>query len=255
MLGAGAIGTTEILLRSRSVGLPTSPLLGQRLSGNGDLLAFAYNCDRSVNAIGGEVRTIPHTERCGPTVTTCLDMRGISEAQNAKDGFIIQDGSIPSALGPVIQALLEARIPMRGLYNSFKDVMARIKSWTFGPYVAGGSMNRTAVYLVMSHDENEGSLELSRGKLSLQWSVAGAKSRENHIMGLLARATAIIKGTLVTAPSITVHPLGGACMSNDNTGLGGVVNHIGQLFSGSDGQIHDGIVCVDASIVPASLGK
>ncbi|NQX95928.1 MAG: GMC family oxidoreductase, partial [Erythrobacter sp.] len=42
ILGAGAIGSTEILLRSREKGLSTSNRLGQGFSGNGDALGFAY---------------------------------------------------------------------------------------------------------------------------------------------------------------------------------------------------------------------
>ena len=40
-LGAGALGTTEILLRSNALGLSMSDCIGRGLSGNGDLLAFA----------------------------------------------------------------------------------------------------------------------------------------------------------------------------------------------------------------------
>lgn len=39
--GAGSIGTTEILLRSKEMGLPMSDKLGTNMSGNGDILAFA----------------------------------------------------------------------------------------------------------------------------------------------------------------------------------------------------------------------
>jgi len=39
-LGAGAIGTTEILLRSKAMGLSMSDKVGQNMSGNGDILAF-----------------------------------------------------------------------------------------------------------------------------------------------------------------------------------------------------------------------
>lgn len=39
-LGAGTIGTTEILLRSREMGLEMSDMVGQNMSGNGDILAF-----------------------------------------------------------------------------------------------------------------------------------------------------------------------------------------------------------------------
>jgi len=39
-LGAGALGTTEILLRSRKHGMEMSPLVGRNISGNGDMLIF-----------------------------------------------------------------------------------------------------------------------------------------------------------------------------------------------------------------------
>lgn len=41
-LGAGTLGTTEILLRSRQLGLETSARVGVGLSGNGDMLSFGY---------------------------------------------------------------------------------------------------------------------------------------------------------------------------------------------------------------------
>lgn len=39
-LGAGSLGTTEILLRSRQLGLTMSDDLGTEMSGNGDMLGF-----------------------------------------------------------------------------------------------------------------------------------------------------------------------------------------------------------------------
>jgi hypothetical protein len=39
-LGAGSIGSTEILLRSKELGLPMSERVGTGMSGNGDILAF-----------------------------------------------------------------------------------------------------------------------------------------------------------------------------------------------------------------------
>ena len=41
-LGAGSLGTTEILLRSKEVGLNMSERVGTTMSGNGDILAFGY---------------------------------------------------------------------------------------------------------------------------------------------------------------------------------------------------------------------
>jgi hypothetical protein len=39
-LGAGSFGTTEILLRSKKLGLKMSGRVGTHMSGNGDILAF-----------------------------------------------------------------------------------------------------------------------------------------------------------------------------------------------------------------------
>ncbi|KAF7595944.1 hypothetical protein BBP40_004090 [Aspergillus hancockii] len=52
---------------------------------------------------------------------------------------------------------------------------------------------------------------------------------------------------------VTVHPLGGASMSRDGTGRKGVTNHLGQVFTGHGNEAHQGLVCCDASIVPAAL--
>lgn len=39
-LGAGTLGTGEILLRSQQMGMPLSKNVGNGMSGNGDILAF-----------------------------------------------------------------------------------------------------------------------------------------------------------------------------------------------------------------------
>ena len=46
VVGAGTLGSTEILLRSAQHGLALSNQLGERFTGNGDVLAFGYNTGR-----------------------------------------------------------------------------------------------------------------------------------------------------------------------------------------------------------------
>lgn len=43
-------------------------------------------------------------------------------------------------------------------------------------------------------------------------------------------------------------------MSGDGTGQGGVTNHMGEVFTGSDDKVHKGLVCCDASVIPTALG-
>ena len=51
-VAAGTLGSTEILLRSKSKGLATSDHVGRRFTGNGDVLGFGYNTDRIIEGIG-----------------------------------------------------------------------------------------------------------------------------------------------------------------------------------------------------------
>ncbi|KNG47508.1 FAD/NAD(P)-binding domain-containing protein [Stemphylium lycopersici] len=255
-LGAGALGTTEVLLRSQRYGLCTSPLLGHRLTGNGDMLAFAYNCDREIGSIGHESSESMDARSCGPTITSCIDMRGPKNAKNVRDGYVIQDGAVPEALGPVIQGLIETQtttLPSRS-FNHGRKLLDRLRSWILGPYAKDGSVRRTLVFLTMSHDEKEGAMTLANDTAYLQWSGIGNKTRSANIDSVLLEMTENLGGKLVKAPCITVHPLGGAVMSNDETGLGGVVDHRGQVFAGKGDTVHEGIFCVDGSVIPTSLG-
>lgn len=44
-------------------------------------------------------------------------------------------------------------------------------------------------------------------------------------------------------------------MSSDSTGRNGATNDIGQVFSGDGTEVHEGLLCVDGSIIPTALGK
>ena len=60
VLGAGTLGSTEILLRSQAQGLPLSERLGHRFSGNGDVLALGFDADWDDSA-DASARTHAHT--------------------------------------------------------------------------------------------------------------------------------------------------------------------------------------------------
>src|SRR5262249_30248089 len=52
IVAAGTIGSSALLLRSREAGLSTSDMLGRHFTGNGDVLAFAYNTKETINGVG-----------------------------------------------------------------------------------------------------------------------------------------------------------------------------------------------------------
>jgi hypothetical protein len=151
-LGAGAIATTEILLRSKAMGLQMSDMVGQNMSGNGDILAFGYNTDEIANGVGRE-HPDPYNP-VGPCITSVIDCREGNE--NPLDGYVIEEGVIPEALTPFFQAMLEilpgSEEPNETLLQKTQAKLAQYGSWIMGPYFKKGAVARTQTYLVMSHD-------------------------------------------------------------------------------------------------------
>jgi hypothetical protein len=102
-LGAGAIGTTEILLRSKKFGMKMSDDVGMGMSDNGDMLALGYNIEDDVNAVG---RAYPSPYNpIGPTIAGIIDNR--AGHNNPLDGYIIEEGAVPKALSPMLQSMLD----------------------------------------------------------------------------------------------------------------------------------------------------
>ena len=216
-LAAGSLGSTEILLRSQKLGLPMSAKVGTGMSGNGDILACGYNCDQDVNCVGRE-QPDPYRP-VGPTITGMIDCREGHE--NPLNGFVIQEGAIPQALAPIFQALAEMmpgqRVPSYiSSYEHVKRLLARGSSYLFGPYFRAGSMQRSQVYLVMSHDTNQAVLTLKDDKPVLKFMGVGRSHHAKKLRNLLAQATAAVGGTYIDNPffatlnqqEITVHPIG-----------------------------------------------
>ena len=59
VLSAGALNSTEILLRSEMHGLSVSPALGTKFSGNGDFFGLAYNGDYETDVLGYPYKQAP----------------------------------------------------------------------------------------------------------------------------------------------------------------------------------------------------
>src|ERR1700737_2401654 len=152
-LGAGTIGTTEILLRSQSKGVEMSQSVGMNMSSNGDIYAIAYNCDDIANAIGKQDPGYIAKTPVGPYATGLIDMRDETVAPNVRDGFVIVDGTIPEALAPLLQAtikLIPHKIaPKRTFLRRLKAWSQKISSSYRGPWKHGGSVNRTMFSLIV----------------------------------------------------------------------------------------------------------
>ncbi len=261
VLAAGTLGSTEILLRSRDRGLAVSDRLGQGFSTNADVLAFGFNNDVPISAVGlGEPPR--GSGRVGPCITGMIDQREGPLDQ----GIVIQEGSLPSPLRHLLPVLgfvfngLVGQDTDRGWRDKMREVWRILLSLARGAY--HGALKHTQVFLAMGHDGSGGRLELVEDRVRVVWKNVNSHPVFKRIGDVLLKLTSATGGSYVRNPiassllgsnQITVHPLGGCCMG-DNAGEG-VVNHLGAVFASTEGSAtHDGLLVCDGAIVPTSLG-
>lgn len=121
---------------------------------------YSYNTDYNVNSVG---RPFPAPERpIGPCITGVIDCR---DQLNPLDGFVIEEGTVPLALAQFYQAMLElmpGQIAPTGqsVFQKVESLLARQGSKILGPYFRQGSVEKTQVYLIMSHDSTSPGLSL-----------------------------------------------------------------------------------------------
>ena len=261
IVAAGAIGSTALLLRSRDQQhLSMSARVGERFTGNGDALAFAYNTDQAIFSVGFGAHPKGHFPDVGPCITGIIDHR---RTQRLRDGFVIEEGAFPGAIAwllPLLMLWFDSRVGKTILMRDRLKAFARIARSISGSH--RGAMRRTQIYLVMAHDNAKGKVELEDDRPRISWPKAGSQPIFEKIKMTLRRATKALGGDFVEnslwskemgRALVTVHPLGGCPMGDRAENA--VVDHMGCLFSGAAGQaVHEGVHVVDGAIVPMSLG-
>ena len=196
MLAAGTLGSTQILLRSRDLGLPVSDRLGHGFSGNGDVLAFAYDTDEPVRDVGLGDRVPRADTAVGPTITGLIDLRGPDTG--LEDALIIEDGAIPGALASVIPLVLSAASD--GVPEGAAKRLRGLAGIPFGSH--HGPVGRTLTYLVMSTDDAGGRIAMENDRIQVVWPECGqqpAFARDNR---LLAEATRALQGIGDSRPAL-----------------------------------------------------
>jgi cholesterol oxidase len=263
ILAAGTLGTNEILLRSKTAGLPLSDRLGERYSGNGDILGFAYNTDRDINMLGFGPRPAKDMDPVGPTIITAIDLR---EQPNLDDGLIIEEGGVCAPLAALLPKTLSLAAKMvgrdtdSGLADPIQEKLMVSASMIRGPY--HGAVRNTQVYLVMTHDNSGGKMSLHNDRVVIKWPGSGEQPFVKNVNEKLVQATGPLGGTFVENPiwsklqpnnMVAAHPLGGCCIAED--AVRGVTNHRGQVFSGATGtDVYDSLIVNDGALLPRSVG-
>jgi cholesterol oxidase len=263
VIAAGVLGSAEILLRSKAMGLSLSDQVGHHFTGNGDVLAFGYDTDTEINGVGFGSQSPKGRDPVGPCITGIIDQR---QQPALNDGMVIEEGSVPGALGALLPAALAAVAPWAGTeerpgLDEFADERAReLESIFCGPY--RGAIRNTQTYLVMTHDDDSGYITLEEDRARIHWPNAGSQPVFTTVNDRLTQASAALGGTFLKNPLwsdlnhhslITVHPLGGCSMAEE--AARGAVNHKGQVFSADAGTaVYQNLYVCDGSVTPRSLG-
>jgi cholesterol oxidase len=263
ILGAGTLGSTEILLRSAANGLLLSPALGSRFSGNGDMLGFSYNCDEEINGVGFGDRRPEEMQPSGPCIAGIVDAR---KGRALADGMVLEVGGIPGAFAAWLPLAFAATAKLLGvdtdygLRDKLREQGRELESKLKGPYA--GAIGNTQTYVVVAHDDSGGTMYLDDDRLRIRWPGVGKQPEFEKASELMRRATEALGGTYLPIPTwntltnqqlLTGHPLGGCVMADD--AQDGVVNHKGQVYSNASGTTaYRGLYVADAAVIPHSLG-
>jgi cholesterol oxidase len=232
-LCAGAVNTTELLLRCRDqhASLPRlSERLGEGYSGNGDYLAFGVGTKFDLDPAGG------------PTITTAI--RYDRRKQNGS-WFLLQEGGYPH-LGLVLEA---ARLHHQTTTDVGLEECTKV--------IAGllFDQRHTTVLLAMGRDRADGRVVLEPGtrRLAVHWNTEANLPLYDDEERLAADVVGALEGTLVRNPlwqflrrPVSVHSLGGCPMGADATR--GVIDAEGQVFN------YPGLFVMDGAALPTATG-
>ena len=234
VLGAGSVGSTELLLRSQDMNLQLSAHVGCSFSGNGDILGVIHRVDPTTRS-GGFGAVEPNGRKTGPTIQSSISF---PHRPNVLDRVVVQDGGVAKAY--------VAAMTMIGM-----DLQ----------------LDHTQIVLVSGHDGSEGRIILDAdGRASIVWPNLYHQPRRKFNEDQIRLVAGAIGGNyremLPWKGRVgTVHPLGGCPMADSP--MAGVTNHKGQVFDGrcggevsADGTftVHEGLYVADGAVVPTSLG-
>ncbi|MEV0720219.1 GMC family oxidoreductase N-terminal domain-containing protein [Asanoa sp. NPDC050611] len=233
VLAAGALGSTEILHRSRAAGLWVSDRLGEAFTGNGGGLAFAYAGSERI-AGWARSRPPPGAEPPGPAIVGAIRRPG---------EWLIEDGIVPTGLAAVTAAALALRAGSPSL-RTFKQLLTGAHHDPAG---------RTLTLLLTGDHPDAGRLVWTPGPVGVRI-VGGVGEVDASGLARVAAATgARLVTDVLAGPTarLSVHPLGGCAMGEN--GREGVVDDRGRLFADTARATHDGLYVVDGAIVPRPL--
>lgn len=242
ILGAGALGSTKLLLRSKERGLNVSSHLGKCFSTNGDALAFSYEGARETHSVGLETKDMTGSKKIppGPCITSVMDFRRTRKGV-VEEHFVIEDGTPPSVIGKAYSVAL----PLAA-----KEIDPQ-------------AVDKSLAFLCMSHDSASGIISYDKNldSIDIDWDRVGFENNFKIVNEAVEKVAEELEGKFVKNPLwsdvfgksvISAHPLGGCPMGE--SGQTAVVTHAGQVFEGDSSNVLNGLYVVDGAILPVAVG-
>ena len=283
ILAAGTLGSTEILMRSQAADLRLSSKLGENFSANGDMIATAFDMSPAVNSVAHE-QLEPNARNVGPTITSTIDWR----SDDPQTSLVVEDLAVPGPLRRLFEEAFTTSDVLRRLADGDCTTHWRKHGQTDDAQVNPRAIANSLVVALIGRDDANGKLTLGKnalgedadGMLTVQWPALRQDERfARHYLRLeAALKDAKLGGRLIDnplwrplsdklervfglqrGPQMSVHPLGGCAMADSSSH--GVTDDLGQVYDAADHSAnaspvatHDGLVVLDGSIVPTSLG-
>ena len=249
VLAAGTLGSTYLALRNRrSLGI-TSPALGTRFCGNGDLLGFVLGANRPLDASHG------------PVITSYIRSPDAADTGNPADrGSYLEDAGYPAFLEWLAEASQVRGTASRAARFAWDRVRERVTGRTSSNLSAAVSrlLGRNVLtthampLLGMGRDVPDGLLYLRDQTLDSTWTTATSEAYFAALERRMEQVARALCGRYERNPLgllrrvITVHPLGGLPMAEHPND--GVVDDRGRVFG------VPGLYVADGSVMPGPVG-
>jgi cholesterol oxidase len=257
IVAAGALGSTELLLRCRDEfhSLPAiSPQLGQHFSGNGDFLSFVVGTHE------------PADPNYGPVITQRIDFNLFDEFDRER-AFILEDASYPAFAAWFVEGAKPGFLRLRSLRLFLRHLLARLLGHTTGSIgfafqdLLGDDLSyHTAVLLCMGLDRSNGLMFLGGDHwLDIRWPLDLSRPLYDAILQAGRRFKKHTRAsTFLALPTwwwpfrknVSVHPLGGCILGE------GLSSGVTSTALESFGEVHGyrNLYVADGSILPSAVG-
>jgi cholesterol oxidase len=248
IVAAGALGSTELLLRCRDVHRTLPKLgatLGRHFSGNGDfILAGTQHTPRAVDP------------GVGPSITAGVDF------STADQTVFVEDLGYPDPLLWYLEGALPNVDRTISVLTFIKTYILRSlgigRTGPLGGMIPelfeGGFTTRWLPYLGIGSDAADGRMRLRKGQLDIVWNVRQSRQMFQQMEDAMRALSRGIGGEYRTSilwvwpfrKLLTAHPLGGCPMGDDPRTS--VVKHTGEVWG------YDNLYVVDGSVIPTAIG-